>query len=100
MQYTAQRKSDILTAINAVSEMVSSTETHDTLIEQLNAANAALLQAEQQRDAAQAALSIANDKMARAKAQIEAANTADVAEEVADAAGDVARASALSILSE
>lgn len=100
MQYTAQRKSDILTAINAVSEMVSSTETHDTLIEQLNAANAALLQAEQQRNAAQAALSIANDKMARARAQIEAANTADAAEEVADAAGDVARANALSILSE
>lgn len=100
MQFTAERQSEILAAISAASTLVAATETHDALVEQLNAANAARAQAEQQRDFALASLNAANDKIARAKAKIEAAHAADAAEDAADAAGDAARASALSILAE
>lgn len=92
-QFTAQRQSEIIAAIAAVSASLADTETHDALLVQLE-------EARQQRDAAQTALAAANNKIARAKAQIEAADAADAAEDAADATGDAARASALSILAK
>ena len=99
-QFTAQRQSEIIAAIAAISDSIAATETHDALLVLLDQTNAARVLAEQQRDAAQAGLAAANDKIARAKAQIEAANVADDIEDAADATGDAARASALSILAE